>query len=58
MIATIVIKSYLIHDGYVDFLGQVDDFSAGEISQNDMRELTKEIDSLGYSAALFSYTSL
>jgi SAM-dependent methyltransferase len=45
-------KSYLIHDGYVDFLGQVDDFYAGEIPQNDMRELIKEIDSLGYSEAL------
>jgi SAM-dependent methyltransferase len=44
-------KSYLIRDGYIDFLGEVD-FYAGELSQNDMRKLIKEIDSLGYSEAL------
>jgi ubiquinone/menaquinone biosynthesis C-methylase UbiE len=44
-------KSYPIRDQYIDFLGEVD-FYAGELSQNDMRKLIKEIDSLGYSEAL------
>jgi SAM-dependent methyltransferase len=45
-------KSYPIRDGYVDFLGQVVDFYAGELSQNDMRKLIEKIDSLGYSEGL------
>src|SRR5215216_3567035 len=45
-------KSYLILDGYVDFLVQAVDFYAGEIPQNDMRSLIDEIDLLGYSEAL------
>jgi 2-polyprenyl-3-methyl-5-hydroxy-6-metoxy-1,4-benzoquinol methylase len=45
-------KSYPIRDGYVDFLGEVVDFYAGELSQNDMRKLIEKIDSLGYSEGL------
>jgi SAM-dependent methyltransferase len=45
-------KSYPIRDQYVDFLGEVVDFYAGELSQNDMRELIKEIYSLGYNEGL------
>src|SRR5918994_2250085 len=45
-------KSYLIRDGYVDFLGEEVDLYAGELSQNDVRSLIDEIDLLGYSEAL------
>jgi SAM-dependent methyltransferase len=45
-------KSYLIHDRYIDFLGEVVDFYAGEIPRNDMIKFIKDIDSSGYNDGL------
>jgi len=42
---------FLIDEGYIDFIGS-EGFYAGEVSQQEMRQLISEIDSLGYNEGL------
>jgi SAM-dependent methyltransferase len=44
-------RSYSLHDGYIDFIGD-SDFYAGEVSRKEMRSLIVDIDSMGYENAI------
>ena len=45
---------YLIEEGYVDFVGR-DGFYSGEVSQQEMKQLIHNIDTLGYDEGVRSF---
>jgi SAM-dependent methyltransferase len=45
---------YSLGDGYVDFIGDIE-FYAGEVSQQEMKTLIDDIDSLGYNEAITDF---
>jgi len=47
-------KFFLTEEGYVDFVGS-EGFYAGEVNQQEMRQLIRDIDSLGYNEGLSSF---